>query len=156
MEEVTATEAALLTGLSERTIRRRIARGELPARHIAPNRYAIRVRDLPAPRTLSEVDARLEALEQRAHVLEVRVEQLFTLAGALSGAPAHDGSGADGAYRVPSSASETGTDQALAAALRALVAEMLRELRQESPLSPVAVRPLSRMPTASRQRQTRP
>lgn len=86
MEEVSATEAAALTGLSERTIRRKIARGELAARHVAPNRYAIRVRDLPPPRHANQAEVRAEArmtnLEARLDLLERRlrlVEQALIL-----------------------------------------------------------------------------
>lgn len=38
MQDVTAIEAAKLIGHSERTIRRWIKAGKLPARHLAPNR----------------------------------------------------------------------------------------------------------------------
>lgn len=80
--EVTAAQAAKLTGLSERTIRRRIVSGALPARRIASNRYAIRVRDLTLPNlpTLESVEtliARVQALESRVHLLELQVAQML-------------------------------------------------------------------------------
>ena len=70
MDEVTATQAASLTGLSERTIRRRIASGSLPARGIAPNRFAINVRDLPLPGNDAELATQVEVLERRVRALE--------------------------------------------------------------------------------------
>lgn len=70
MDEVTATQAASLTGVSERTIRRRIASGSLPARRIAPNRFAINVRDLPLPGNDAELATQVEVLERRVRVLE--------------------------------------------------------------------------------------
>jgi hypothetical protein len=76
MDEVTATQAARMTGLSERTIRRKIATGEIPARHIAPNRYAIRVSDLPKRRGVDELEARIIALEHRVHLLALQQADL--------------------------------------------------------------------------------
>lgn len=76
MKDVTATQAAVLTGLSERTIRRWIASGRLPARHIAPNRYAIDVRDLPGRSDNADVQdlvARLDTLERRVFLLEAQL-----------------------------------------------------------------------------------
>jgi hypothetical protein len=75
-EEVTAAQAASLTGLSERTIRRRIAAGDIPARHAARNRYAIHVRDLPVRRSPDDLAARIEALEDRVRLLELQMAQL--------------------------------------------------------------------------------
>jgi hypothetical protein len=72
MDEVTAAQAAGLTGLSERTIRRRIAAGMIPARHVAPNRYAINVRDLPVHHSADELAARIGALEHRVRLIELR------------------------------------------------------------------------------------
>ena len=78
MKEVTATQAAALTGLSERTIRRRIAAGKLPARHIAPNRFAIEVRHLPRERVATgNLAARLEMLERRMQLLELQQQALL-------------------------------------------------------------------------------
>ena len=81
MDEVTATQAASLSGVSERTIRRRIAAGQLPARRIAPNRFAIRVQDLPIHHGFGDLALRLEALERRIAALELR-QQIMTHAGA--------------------------------------------------------------------------
>jgi predicted DNA-binding transcriptional regulator AlpA len=39
MEYVHAAQVAMMIGISERTVRRWIARGKLPARHLGPNRY---------------------------------------------------------------------------------------------------------------------
>lgn len=77
MDEVTAAQAAGLTGLSERTIRRRIAAGRIPARHVAPNRYAINVRDLPVRHSADELAARIEALEHRVRLIELRQAALL-------------------------------------------------------------------------------
>ena len=77
MKEVTATQAAALTGLSERTIRRRIASGQLPARHVAPNRFAIDVRHLPRDRAAGNFAARLEMLERRMQLLEMQQQALL-------------------------------------------------------------------------------
>src|SRR5579863_9774518 len=76
-EEVTAAQAAQLTGLSERTIRRRIAANEIPARHVARNRYAIRVHDLPIRRHADELMARLQALEYRVRVIELQQQRIL-------------------------------------------------------------------------------
>ncbi len=74
-EEVTAAQAAALTGLSERTIRRRIAAKLLPARQVARNRYAIRVQDLPIRHQSPDaLQVRLQALELRVGVLELELE----------------------------------------------------------------------------------
>lgn len=81
MREVTAIQAAALTGLSERTIRRRIATGELPARRIAPNRFAININDLPRPAAHDHNDARLYALEQRVTELEAQQQSLLRALG---------------------------------------------------------------------------
>jgi excisionase family DNA binding protein len=74
MEEVTATQAAELTGLSERTIRRKIAAGALPARRISANRFAIAVGDLPTRAQSHELMARLESLEHRVRLLELQLK----------------------------------------------------------------------------------
>ncbi len=73
MDEVTASQAAALTGLSERTIRRKISAGEIPARHVASNRFAIKVTDLPIRRSPDDLVARLEELEHRVRLLELQV-----------------------------------------------------------------------------------
>lgn len=73
-KEVTAAHAAALRGLSERTIRRRIAANLLLARQVARNRYAIRVQDLPIRhQSLDALQVRLQALEQRVGVLELEL-----------------------------------------------------------------------------------
>lgn len=77
-EEVTAAQAAQLTGLSERTIRRRITAREIPARHVARNRYAIRVQDLPIRRAADEQMARLQALEYRVRMVELQQQRILT------------------------------------------------------------------------------
>ena len=76
MEEVNATQAAVLSGFSERTIRRKIASGLIPARRIASNRFAIRVSDLPARRGADALVERVAALEQRLVELEYQVKLL--------------------------------------------------------------------------------
>jgi excisionase family DNA binding protein len=73
MDEVTASQAAALTGLSERTIRRKIAAGEIPARHVASNRFAIKVADLPIRQSPDDLVARLEELEHRVRLLELQL-----------------------------------------------------------------------------------
>jgi len=87
---VTAAQAATLTGLSERTIRRKIISGKLPAKRLMANRYAIRVRDLPSNlQTVALVD-RLDDLERRVQLLEhALVQVLAELAtpGSISGSP---------------------------------------------------------------------
>lgn len=70
-DEVTAREAAEITGLGERTIRRMIEDGRIPARKIAANRYAIPRRSLP-----SKKQDRYRALEQRVETLEHEVQTL--------------------------------------------------------------------------------
>lgn len=70
MDEVTAAQAAALTGFSERTIRRRIASGALPARRLAANRYAIAVGDLPQRWDDKDLARRLDGLERRVRLLE--------------------------------------------------------------------------------------
>jgi len=90
MEEVTAAQAAGLTGLSERTIRRKIAAGEIPARHVARNRYAIRLRDLPFRRSPDELIMRVEALEYRVRLLELQQARLAAAEPAVAGQPPED------------------------------------------------------------------
>ncbi len=86
-EVVTAAQAAQLTGLSERTIRRRIATNEIPARHVARNRYAIRLQDLPIHRPADELMARLQALEYRVRVLELQQQRILANVDAAAAAP---------------------------------------------------------------------
>lgn len=85
-DEVTAAQAALLTGLSERTIRRRIASGYLPARRLSANRFAIRVDDLPLRGGGATVVARFEALDARLKVLEEAVASLQATVAQVSSA----------------------------------------------------------------------
>jgi excisionase family DNA binding protein len=77
MDEITAAQAATLTGLSERTIRRKIASGLLPARRLATNRYAIRVADLQMSRPFEALASRVEALEHRLDTLEDLMRQFL-------------------------------------------------------------------------------
>lgn len=85
MDEVTAAQAAVLTGFSERTIRRKIASGELPARRLAPNRYAIDVCDLPQRWDDRDVARRIDALERRVRLVEERQRALLRRLGASAG-----------------------------------------------------------------------
>lgn len=112
MDEVTATQAASLSGVSERTIRRRIAAGELPARRVAPNRFAIRVEDLPIRRGFSDLAMRVEALERR--VAEIGLWQQALL-------------------RARAADSATQSDVSLGQ-LHALLAELARETERLAPL----------------------
>jgi excisionase family DNA binding protein len=74
--ELTTLEAAKLTGRSDRTIRRWIASGKLPARQIDTNRYVILLADLnkftgAARQTKTALlQARIDALEKRVSDLE--------------------------------------------------------------------------------------
>src|SRR5215472_3091805 len=74
MEDVTAAQAALLTGVSERTIRRKIASGVIPARRLGRNRYAIKVSDLHVSHPFEALALRVEALEQRLGRLEAQLQ----------------------------------------------------------------------------------
>jgi helix-turn-helix protein len=118
IEEVTAAQAAGLTGLSERTIRRKIASGDLPARHVARNRYAIRVRDLPIRRSPDELAMRVEALEYRVRLLEL---QQARLAAAEAGVAAAVGEPAEGEMGSP-------------ADVYHLLAQLARETQRLAPL----------------------
>jgi hypothetical protein len=122
-EEVTATQAAALTGFSERTIRRKIAAGELRARRIAPNRFAIAVEDLPRRRGAQAPAVRLEALEQRLEALEQRVNRLegWPQAGAEDPEPGRD--------------AQTQPEEAVpVVSLRDLLAQLTLEVERLSPL----------------------
>lgn len=90
MDEVTATQAASLSGVSERTIRRRIAAGQLPARRVAPNRFAIKIEDLPINRSRGDLVERLEALEQKVAVIELGQQALLRTQAASTPAPQGD------------------------------------------------------------------
>ena len=81
MKEVTAIDAAKMTGLSERTIRRWIESGKLPARQIATNRYAIKTTDLrkyiPKEQPdLQSAISRIQELEDMQTDLLARIEKL--------------------------------------------------------------------------------
>lgn len=138
MDEVTATEAATLTGLSERTIRRKIVSGEIPARHVAKNRYAIRVRDLPLRTMTPPMDARIQALEHRVRLLELRLDQLIQAQRECSAAEV---AGSALATASPSEASPleaspleasplAPADAASVAALREALSQIVREMAQ--------------------------
>jgi excisionase family DNA binding protein len=73
MDEITAAQAAILTGVSERTIRRKIASGSIPARRLGRNRYAIKVSDLQMSHPFEALALRVEALEQRLSHLEAQL-----------------------------------------------------------------------------------
>lgn len=68
MRYVTATEAADMTGLSERTIRRMIAAGTLPARRVNARRYEIAVADLPARKVDELATLQAEVADLRREV----------------------------------------------------------------------------------------
>lgn len=121
-EEVTAAQAAQLTGLSERTIRRRIATQQIPARLVARNRYAIRVSDLPIRRPTDEVMARLQALEYRMRVLELQVTRLLAQ---LEPAPAVADAGLE---EQPDVENEPATE------VGDLLAQLAHEVRRLAPL----------------------
>jgi excisionase family DNA binding protein len=86
MDEITAAQAALLTGVSERTIRRKIASGVIQARRLGPNRYAIRVSDLRVSHPFEALALRVEALEQRIARLEAQLQVTADTAQAGIGA----------------------------------------------------------------------
>ncbi len=77
-EDLTTTQAAKLCGRSDRTIRRWIKAGKLPARQLEPNRYTIKASDLdkiagltsPKPTKHMIMQARIQALEKRVQDLE--------------------------------------------------------------------------------------
>jgi excisionase family DNA binding protein len=72
MDDITAAQAAILTGVSERTIRRKIASGLIPARRLGRNRYAIKVSDLHVNHPVEALVLRVEALERRLDRLEAQ------------------------------------------------------------------------------------
>jgi excisionase family DNA binding protein len=81
---VSAVEAARLTGLSEKTIRRRIERGEIKAEKRGTS-YAIKVRDLdklarPRPATPDMLLQRIQDLEdtqeQQAETISTQAAQI--------------------------------------------------------------------------------
>jgi len=78
MEYVTVMEAARRCGVSDKTIRRAIHKGTLPARSPQSNRSEIAVSDLErfAP-GLESPESRIAALERRVQVLEQQVLDLL-------------------------------------------------------------------------------
>src|SRR5579872_794049 len=81
MEYVTVVEGARRLGISEKTIRRAIHAGKLPARYPHKNRCEIAVSDLEAwrhpPTERNATDHRLADLETRLHQVELQVQQLL-------------------------------------------------------------------------------
>lgn len=81
MEYVTVVEGARRLGISEKTIRRAIHAGKLPARYPQPNRCEIAVSDLEAwrhpPAEQDMTDGRLAELDSRLHQVELQVQQLL-------------------------------------------------------------------------------
>jgi excisionase family DNA binding protein len=86
-EYVNAAQAATMIGVSERTVRRWIAGGKLPARHLGPNRYAITTSNIdmlvrtfkPTNEPPNDRDillARLEVLERQLHTVSLRLTLL--------------------------------------------------------------------------------
>jgi len=97
MEYVNIMEAARRCAVSDKTIRRAIRKGMLPARFPKPNRCEIAVSDLErfTPRQASgqvqaEVESRIAALERRVQVLEQQVQgRLRRSEASKSGRPSH-------------------------------------------------------------------
>ena len=81
MEYVTVVEGARRLGISDKTIRRAIHAGKLPARYPHPNRCEIAVNDLDAwrhpPIEQNTSDHRLAELESRLQQVEQQVQQLI-------------------------------------------------------------------------------
>ena len=81
MQYVTVVEGARRLGISDKTIRRAIHAGKLPARYPHPNRCEIAVNDLEAWRhpliEQNTTDHRLAELESRLQKLELQVQQLI-------------------------------------------------------------------------------
>lgn len=133
MDEVTATEAAALTGLSERTIRRKILSGEIPARHVAKNRYAIRVRDLPLRKRAGDLELRIEALEHRVRLLELRLARPDDGERPDSLPPAADETHPTDVSQGPQADLElAGADPAAVSALRQALSQILGEITRLS------------------------
>jgi hypothetical protein len=127
-DEVTAAHAAALTGLSERTIRRKIAAGEIPARHLARNRYAIHVRDLPVRQSPHDLLARLEALENRVRLLELQYAHLASGGVASEGKP----SGAEASEAVAQAEAAPADGSRIPATEAAEVHQLLSQLARET------------------------
>src|SRR5579859_4937876 len=85
MEYVNIMEAARRCGVSDKTIRRAIHKGILPARSPKPNRSEIAVADLErfasdrgSGPVQGEASSQIAALQRRVQVLEQQVQELFT------------------------------------------------------------------------------
>ncbi len=85
MEYITIMEAAQRCGVSDKTIRRAIHKGILPARSPRPNRSEIAVADLErfasdrgSGPVQGEASSQIAALQRRVQVLEQQVQELFT------------------------------------------------------------------------------
>ena len=127
MDEVSAAQAAMLLGLSERTIRRKIASGKLPARRVAPNRFAIAVRDLPRRRDMNDLARRLEALERRVALLEEQQRAQQVPRSSWDAA-------ADGADSADVAAPANGAAGASTDELSQLLAQLAHEVERFAPL----------------------
>src|SRR5712691_7133402 len=81
MEYVTVVEGARRLGISEKTIRRAIHAGKLPARYPHKNRCEIAVSDLEAwrlpPSEQNATDHRLAELDSRLQQVELQIQQLI-------------------------------------------------------------------------------
>lgn len=67
---ITAVEAAQWLDVSYKTVLRHIKSGDIPAVKVAPNRYAIKIADLPARLGVKSMLARLAAIEARMDNME--------------------------------------------------------------------------------------
>lgn len=128
MDEVTAAQAAAMTGFSERTIRRKIAAGELPARRVAPNRFAIDVLDLPQRWNDRDLVRRIDALEHRVRLLEEGQRTLMRQIGARPGEQ-HPGTSTD----MDTSGSAT-EGEAAVAELHDMLAQLTEQTERLGPL----------------------
>ena len=126
MDEVTATQAAALMGLSERTIRRRIATGEIRARHVAPNRYAIKICDLPQQQLAEDMLTRIQLLERRVRQLERRDRQTDPVETADT-------------VEALISDEEPAPEAEAQVAVRALLTRLVQEVRRLEPLLAPAI-----------------
>lgn len=105
--KVTAVQAATLLGISERTVRRRIAVGRLPACKVASNRYEVELEDVLEHKKdvlehkkdqLAELHARMDRLEAHLTRIECLLETLAN-ASTLKDTEAHALS--EGDYDAP-------------------------------------------------------
>src|SRR5215831_9441440 len=134
MDDITAAQAAILTGVSERTIRRKIASGVIPARRIGRNRFAIKASDLQMSHPFEALALRVEVLEQRLSHLEARLT--VPMDSARSGIQA---GGGDAPSTLPAQSSSAGVQQ-LFAQLAYEAARLAQTISspQESPQATVA------------------